>query len=208
VARADLPLSTPKSRRRREELLVAARETFERLGYFETRVADIAETAKVAHGTFYNYFDSKDHVLRELVDVLADDLFTASAAGIRRHRTPMATLRATIRSLLHAYRDGAGMIRILEQATASSDEFLRIRLEIRERFGQRLEAELRKHLVTSPTPVRRLDPTAAAYALGGMVEDFARGRYVLGVLVDEKQAIDTLTLIWARAIGLPEASSS
>jgi hypothetical protein len=37
-----------------------------------------------------------------------------------------------------------------------------------------------------------------------MVDDFARGCYILNQLVDEGAAIDTLTRIWARAIGLPE----
>ena len=39
-----------------------------------------------------------------------------------------------------------------------------------------------------------------------MVEDFARGCYILHQLVEEEQAIDTLAVIWARAIGLPQGS--
>lgn len=216
MARTDLPLTTPKSKRRREELLAAAKRTFEELGYFETRVADIAKAAHVSHGTFYTYFDSKDDVLRELVDALADDLFRASAQqavgssarGDGPHPSPFDTLEATIRTFMYAYRDRAGMIRILEQATASSDEFLAVRQEIRRRFGARLEAVLKIQLGRheSAGPASRLDPTIAAYALGGMVEDFARGCYVLQLLMEEDAAIDTLAIIWARAVGLPQDS--
>ena len=213
MARADLPLPTPKSRRRREELLVAAQKTFERLGYFETRASDIAKAAGVALGTFYSYFDSKDHVLRELIDVLAEDLSTASAVGIVGQKTPLATMQVTIRAFIYAYRDRAALIAVLEQATASNDEFLHIRLQIRQRFGAQLETELRRQLASHPSspkkggkPARRLDPKIGAYALGGMVEDFARGCYILGVLVDEDLAIDTLALIWIRSIGPADTS--
>lgn len=105
---------------------------------------------------------------------------------------------------MHAYRDRAGMIRILEQATASSDEFLRARLEIRKRFSARIEQALRtqmgRHGSVGPNASDRLDPTIGAYALGGMVEDFARGCDILHQLVEEEEAIDTLAVIWARAV--------
>ena len=206
MARTDLPLTTPKSIRRREELLDAAQRTFVERGYFETRAADIAKAANVSHGTFYTHFDSKDHVLRELVEKLAEDLFEAAAEPTGNAGAAIDVLKSTIRTFMHAYRDRAGMIRVLEQATASNPEFLKIRLAIRNRFSTRLEAillgQLNRHRSDATGRRPTLDPTTAAYALGGMVEDFARGCYVLGVLVDEETAIDTLTFIWARAVGL------
>ena len=205
MARTDLPLTTPKSIRRREELLEAAQRTFLERGYFETRASDIAKAAGVSHGTFYTHFDSKDHVLRALVDTLAEDLFDAAAESGETAKSPIAALESTIRTFMHSYRDRAGMIRVLEQATASSPEFLEIRRDIRNRFSARLEAILRTQLQRPAQDAKRstaLDPTAAAYALGGMVEDFARGCYVLGVKVDEATAIETLTFIWAKAVGL------
>ncbi|MGH2927257.1 MAG: TetR family transcriptional regulator, partial [Solirubrobacteraceae bacterium] len=48
--------------RTRAALIDAARRVFERDGYLEARVADIAAAAGVAHGSFYTYFDSKDDV--------------------------------------------------------------------------------------------------------------------------------------------------
>lgn len=195
-------LLTPKSRRRREELLVAARATFEERGYFDTRVADIVTRAEVSHGTFYTYFDSKDDVLRALVETLSDDLFEASMAPVDRHATPFLTLEATIRRFMHAYRDRAGLIRILEQATSYSEEFLAIRLGIRVRFRERLEVVLHAQRAQHPDG-EAFDAALVAYALGGMVEDFARGCYVLEHLEVEEEAITTLAVLWARAVGLP-----
>ena len=206
MARDDLPRTTPKSIRRREELLDAANNTFIERGYFETRATDIANAAGVSHGTFYTHFDSKDHVLRVLIDRLADNLFEASAETLETN--PFGTVETTIRTFMHAYRDQAGMIAILEQATAANAEFLEIRLQIRNRFSARLEAILNTYLARNEHnachPNQHLDPSIAAYALGGMVEDFARGCYILGVIVDEDAAIRNLALIWARAVGLRE----
>ena len=201
MARADVPKNTPKSARRRRELLDAAQQVFERCGYFETRVADIASEAGVAHGTFYTYFDSKDDVLHTLVDGIADELITAASTPVERPSTPIEALEHSIRTFMHVYRDRAAMLKVLDQATTSSDAFLEIRTSIRNRFRERVEAVLRARDVG-------LDPVHAAYALGGMVEDFARGAYQFHLAVDEDVAIATLTRIWARAVRLDDATIS
>lgn len=193
---------TPKGRRRQSELLAAARETFIERGYFDTRVEDIAQRANVSRATFYTYFESKDEILAVIVGELVDDLFDASGESLATAATPYLTLEATIRQFMHAYRDRAEMIRILEQAVAFSDEFLEIRMQIRARFGERLAGVIRAQQGDAGRG-GGLDPELASYALGGMVDDFARGCYVLHQLVDDDAAIDTLTTIWARAIGLP-----
>jgi AcrR family transcriptional regulator len=50
----------------RERIVETARELFSRHGYEETRVADICERADIAQKTFFNYFPSKLHLLREI----------------------------------------------------------------------------------------------------------------------------------------------
>ena len=39
--------------------MAAARESFAKLGFASTRVADIVARAGTSHGTFYTYFDDK-----------------------------------------------------------------------------------------------------------------------------------------------------
>ncbi|GAB3130056.1 TetR/AcrR family transcriptional regulator [Tsukamurella serpentis] len=50
------------------ELLRAAVDAFTSSGYAEVGVTEITERAGVSHGTFYNYFDSKRHMLAVLVE--------------------------------------------------------------------------------------------------------------------------------------------
>jgi AcrR family transcriptional regulator len=56
---------------RRAQILEAARTSFARCGLPRTTVSHIARTARVAKGTIYRYYRSKDEILREL---LAEDL--------------------------------------------------------------------------------------------------------------------------------------
>jgi AcrR family transcriptional regulator len=55
---------------RRKELVDIAEKLFIKKGYEETPVSAIVKKAKVAQGTFYYYFDSKDDVLDAMVDKL------------------------------------------------------------------------------------------------------------------------------------------
>jgi AcrR family transcriptional regulator len=55
---------------RREELIEIAEKLFIKYGYEETPVSDIVKKARVAQGTFYYYFKSKDEILDAIVDKL------------------------------------------------------------------------------------------------------------------------------------------
>ncbi|MFZ5908338.1 MAG: TetR/AcrR family transcriptional regulator [Nitrospirota bacterium] len=53
---------------KRTLILDAALKTFVKRGYPDTRVSEIAAEAKVAEGTLYNYFPSKEEILLALFD--------------------------------------------------------------------------------------------------------------------------------------------
>ena len=186
VARTpDQPTSTAKSCRLRAELLVSARQAFEEQGYVETSVSDIVQIAGGSRASFYSYFTSKDDALSAFVNELADDLFAAATQAVAIGATPFDTLTATIRQFMHAYRDGSALLLILDQATTVNDSFLLLRLAIRERFACSLEQTLGERHRRRPDP-DDLDPRLTAVALGGMVEDMARGRYLFRQDIDDE----------------------
>ncbi len=65
----------------RRKLLAAARSVFSEKGFDLTRIDDITERADVGKGTFYNYYQTKEeligelinHVLKELVKLLKEN---------------------------------------------------------------------------------------------------------------------------------------
>jgi AcrR family transcriptional regulator len=196
----DHPVLTDRARRRRSELLDAARRVFEDVGYSSATVADIVRVSGGSRASFYSYFTSADDALLELVEELADGLFDASTSALASGATPFETLTSSIRQFMHAYRDRAPLLAVLDQATVASNRFRGVRLEIRMRFAGAISEALGRR---PRDPVAGLDVESVAVALGGMVEDMARGRYLLGQEIDEEVAIRTLAVIWARAVGVP-----
>lgn len=57
-----------RKERTRRSLLDAARDTISERGVDATTIADIAERADVAFGSFYNHFDSKDTIIEAVID--------------------------------------------------------------------------------------------------------------------------------------------
>ena len=197
----DQPTSTTKSRRRRAELLEAAQRAFIERGYVETSVSDIVRAAGGSRASFYSYFTTKDDALGVLVAALTDDLFDAATEPVERGATPFENLTVTIRQFMHAYRDRAALLLVLDQATSVNAAFLELRLSIRARFAESLEHTLVERRRRRPHR-DDLDPRITAMALGGMVEDMARGLYLFGQRVDEEQAVHTLAVLWARGLGI------
>ena len=165
-------------------------------------MSDIVRIAGGSRASFYSYFTSKDAALSVLVSDLTDDLLAAATRPVETHATAFEQLSASIRQFLHAYRDRAPMLLVLDQATTVNAAFTQLRLDIRARFAATLEAALIRRRQRRPDP-DGLDPRLTAIALGGMVEDLARGRYLFGQVVDDDQAVHTLAVVWARAVGVP-----
>lgn len=83
-----------RERRKREvrtRIMASAMQCFVRQGFADTTVDQIADAADVAQKTFFNYFPSKRHVLREiaqgaLAQLLGDIESVRKAPGTTRQR--------------------------------------------------------------------------------------------------------------------------
>ena len=81
----------------RERLLLAATEV---LADGPATVARIVERARVGRSTFYEFFDSPDHVLDHLEQRALRSLESALETAITEARTPLERVRAIARSWL------------------------------------------------------------------------------------------------------------
>jgi len=57
---------------RKMQIITAAANLFAEKGFHRTTTRDIADEADVSEGTLYNYFDSKDDLLLDIMDMLDD----------------------------------------------------------------------------------------------------------------------------------------
>src|SRR4026209_1050501 len=68
--------------RTRAAMVSAASSLFHERGYEETSIQHIAELADTGVGTLYGYFESKDEILREVLQTERDEALEAYFAGI------------------------------------------------------------------------------------------------------------------------------
>jgi len=193
-----------RGRRTREALIAAARRVFERDGFIDARITDIAEEAGAAHGTFYTYFDSKEAALRAVILQLESELLGAGAAqyqGRRDDQDPVAALREANHRYLATYRANSKLMVIWENTAAIVPDMAGLLHEAKAAFVTRAEKSIRG-LQDAGLADASLDPRYAAHALTGMVSRFAYTWCTQGEDFELDKATDELTALWARAIGL------
>jgi AcrR family transcriptional regulator len=195
---ADTPRSA-QGERTRKQLLKAARFVFERDGFLDARIADIAEKAGVSYGSFYHYFDSKEQIFRELVEELEVSLLSVTPADTGP-RDPVERIRTANRDYLEAYMQSAKLMRVIEEVSRYDDEVRRVRDARDDEFNNRLERSIWR-LQDEGLADAAIEPRYAAFALGCMVARFAEMFARRGIF-DFETAVEQLTLLWAGAIGL------
>ncbi|GAA2133464.1 TetR/AcrR family transcriptional regulator [Actinomadura napierensis] len=203
---------TERGARTRERLIAAAREVFEERGFLDTRVAHIARHARVAYGSFYTYFPSKEAVFLEVADRLFEDMTRhsfapgADSAALEPAATePAARIRRANRSYYEAYRRNAKMMAIIEQVSTFNEEFQEMRRKHRAesvgRSARAIERWQRAGLVDSG-----IDPEMSARALAAMVDHSLYLWLVQGDdTSDTERLLDTLDALNVRALGLRPA---
>jgi AcrR family transcriptional regulator len=194
-----------KGRRTRARLIDAGKRVFERDGFLQARISDIAAEAEVSHGSFYHYFDSKESLFREIAAEVEVRLVSMddTATDDERATGPIDRIRAANRSYLTAYRDEAAIMRVIEEVSRYDEDVRRVRTERDDQLAARLEAAIAR-LQTEGLADQRIDTRYAAQALGGMVARFAETLFFGDRDFDLDTAVEQLTLLWANSLGITE----
>jgi AcrR family transcriptional regulator len=198
---------TTKGRRTREALIRGARRAFERDGFLNARVTDMTRSATVSQGSFYSYFDSKEDIFWEVLDEVTDDIF-ASHSGRRddapRDRAPgdiAAAVAEANSEFVESFRRNAAMIRVLEEVATYNDEFRRYRREVRHKFIERVERNLRRQQIAGIVGPD-VDTPYAAHLLGAMIDRFCYAWFVLEEDFQADRAMAELNRLWMAAVGI------
>lgn len=88
----------------RDKILEAARLTFARRGYEATTIREIANAAEVRMGTLYRRVESKESILREIIEGYASRLDQAFQAVLTSGSSEPEALDALARVYVHASR--------------------------------------------------------------------------------------------------------
>jgi len=192
---------TARGRRSRQALLDAAKVVFARDGFAEARITDIADTAKVAHGSFYTYFSSKEEIFVALLRELEEELRSPGGTEHKAHHEPYESIRRANVAYLRAYHEHRAVMIVWEQVATLNGEVEGLRRDASDRFASRIEAAVR-HWQETGVADPALDAPTAAAALTGMVSNYIYRESARGADFDLETAADQLSLLWANALGV------
>ena len=204
--------ATPRSRKgaeTRARLIEAAKKVFEEDGFLDARISDISKRAKLSHGSFYHYFDSKEQIFREVAEAQErmltappDEQKSANARAISERER----IRRANRRYLERYRDEARIMGVIEQASRYDAHVTAVRAATQKHFAERAEQSIRR-LQKAGIADRSVDPVIAATALGAMVARFAELWLVQSYAdYDFDEAVEQLTTLWCNALQLEDDS--
>lgn len=120
-----------RTRKRRQQILIAARTVFARKGIDETRMDDIVTEAGLSKGALYWYFKSKD----DIINTLFDDFFQVDMQELEEMVQSEASAEARIRiytsTLVDAFLAMSDLVPVMYEfyARGIRDEALRQSLQ-------------------------------------------------------------------------------
>ena len=121
---------------RKQEILQAAARLFASRGYHATSVSDVIDTAGIARGTFYLYFESKKDVFLELIESyfsgfagVLESNHERLEAAFRDGTNPLRAWRENILSILSFHANNPELTRIVYREAMGRDEDFSERVE-------------------------------------------------------------------------------
>jgi AcrR family transcriptional regulator len=158
---------TARGERTLRKILDAALEEFGERGFSEGSIVGITQRAKVALGTFYTYFDSKEAVFKALVSDMSSRVRDQVAPALGAGGPMLEAEGQALESYLEFARSHKQVYRIVDEAEFVDPEgFERHYRTVAARIAARLDAGKAKgEVVKSERP---LSSEVEAWALMGM----------------------------------------
>lgn len=198
--------SQPRALRTRAQLVEAAAREFSALGYAATTSKSIADRARAATGSFYQYFASKDVVLRELAATRLARIAEASLGLLRDDdgaTTPISArvrLRAIVELVMALHREDPPLHAVMTERRHADAELDAIWSAGERALLDRIAAVLSRWGDGD-------DPLARAFVVFGMVEGSVHA-HVLGTpVVSDERFTTALVDALLRIVGVTPPES-
>lgn len=157
-----LPL-TKKGEKTRQHLLDVAEEVFGEKGYFNASIVDITQKAKVAQGTFYNYFPSKQSIFEELVRTMSHTFRNEIRNAITTASSFEESQRIGFRTFFSWVKNHRNLYSIVQQTVLVDEQLYRWYYErLASGYIKGLEEAIGKE------EIKKYDTETIAYCLMGI----------------------------------------
>jgi AcrR family transcriptional regulator len=165
----------------------------------DLKVAEVTREASLAHGTFYRYFTDIEQAMSALIEDFSVFVHEKIAGARRGEQGSRERVRSATLLYARLFRRNAGLMRCLLGLGSDGLSFAPAYQRLnRDWYGRVAAAIVRQR--GDGTSAQDLLP--AAYALGGMIDDFLRQVYLrhdpaLAHLFDDEEKIaELLTDLW------------
>lgn len=188
-----------KTTGKRAQILEAATRIFAEKGFLSSTVAEIAREARVADGTIYLYFRSKDDLLLRLVEARMGELGAQMEAELARHGSSTERLAAFIRFHLQqvAARPEEAQVLIVELRQSGSKLKEALASFMRPYLGL-LSAVLEEGIADGS--FRAIDPRPVRHAIFGALDEVALAWLLRGRRFDLEENARQLADLFVRGL--------
>src|SRR5689334_16288 len=152
----------------RDEILTKAADVFEKKGYAQTTILDVAQALELSRSALYHYFKSKDEILEALVMEHAEYAVEQIEQRFsKREGSPSETLRELLANSINGRMTRGVRMRVLDQLAVEMPP------ETRQKFdhGRRRFLDLYTRLIQRGIDAgefRPVDARTAAFAILGI----------------------------------------
>jgi AcrR family transcriptional regulator len=167
----------------------------------DVTVDELAAGAGISRPSFYFYFESKDAVLRALVEGIADEMYRESESWLERSGDPPAEIAMrSIEASARLWQEHGPVLRAAHQTWGAVPGMRAFWEDMMGRFVEQSARTIREERRAGDAPGGP-DPEALAKALIWMNERcFYTTSLGLGPALTGDELVPTLTAIWLRAI--------
>ncbi|MEA3038073.1 MAG: hypothetical protein QOE79_586 [Sphingomonadales bacterium] len=168
-AASDKAPRTERGRKTLQKLIDAAAAEFGELGYHDAGIIGITRRARVALGTFYTYFDSKEAVFRALVREMSRATRAHVAEAVKDAPDRLAAERLGLEAFIAFVRAHPELYRIIEEAQFVAEDVYREHyLSFADAYRRNLAAARQRSQIDAPAGDAEESDEAIAWALIGM----------------------------------------
>jgi TetR/AcrR family fatty acid metabolism transcriptional regulator len=108
-----------------ERILQAAVRVFAKKGFYNAKVSEIAREAKVADGTVYLYFKSKDDILIHIFEEEMEKIIRTMRSKLSEVEDPMEKLRVFVNTHLGLVESNPDMAELIQVELRQSNKFMK-----------------------------------------------------------------------------------
>lgn len=183
--------------RRRVAILDAAAVLFAREGYRNTDLQQVANALKLAKGTLYRYFKTKEDLFLSTVDRCVEQMHDYLQASIRHVEDPIERIAGGIRAALAYHESHPGLVELMVQERAefrdrAKPDYFVLRREARKAPWEQLIRDLITAGRVRDLPPRRVTEMMGALVHGTVLTNHLYARHK----PHEEQAADVLDTLF------------